>query len=66
VDAIYIEIGGANQEFSPIQGEGRDTVSFALQISTLGLGGVTMAVRIHAVDLLGDVGSSVNRQIRVE
>ena len=66
VDAIYIEIGGANQEFAPIQGEGEDTVAFALQLSTLGLGGVTVAVRIHAVDLLGDEGSSVNRQIRVE
>jgi hypothetical protein len=66
VDAIYIEIGGANQEFSPIQGEGEDTVTFALQLSTLGLGGVTVAVRIHAVDLLGDEGSPVNRQIRVE
>jgi hypothetical protein len=66
VDAIYIEIGGANQEFAPIQGEGQDTVAFALQLSTLGLGGVTMVVRIHSVDLLGDEGPSVNRQIRVE
>jgi hypothetical protein len=66
VDAIFIEIGGANQEFSPIQGEGQDTVAFALQLSTLGLGGVTVAVRIFSVDLLGDQGSSVNRQIRVE
>ena len=66
VDAIYIEIGGANQEFAPIQGEGEDTVVFALQLSTLGLGGVTVAVRIHAVDLLGDEGPVVNRQIRVE
>ena len=66
VDAIFIEIGGADQEFAPIQGEGADTVAFALQLSTLGLGGVTVAVRIHSVDLLGDVGPAVNRQIRVE
>jgi hypothetical protein len=66
VDAIFIEIGGANQEFAPIQGEGEDTVAFALQLSTLGLAGATVVVRIHAVDLLGDVGASVNRQIRVE
>jgi hypothetical protein len=66
VDVIIIEIGGANQQFSPIQGQGEDTVAFALQFSTLGLGGATVALRIHAVDLLGDEGSSVNRQIRVE
>jgi hypothetical protein len=66
VDAIYIEIGGANQEFAPIQGEGADTVTFALQLSTQGLGGVAVVVRIHAVDLLGDEGPAVNRQIRVE
>jgi hypothetical protein len=66
VDAIFIEIGGANQEFAPIQGEGQDTVAFALQLSTLGLGGVTVAVRIHSVDLLGDEGPAVNRQIRVQ
>jgi hypothetical protein len=66
VDAIYIEIGGANQQFSPIQGEGEDTVAFALQLSTLGLGDATVVLRIHAVDLLGDEGPAVNRQIRVE
>jgi hypothetical protein len=41
-------------------------VAFALQLSTLGLSGVTVAVRIHAVDLLGDEGSAINRQIRIE
>jgi hypothetical protein len=66
VDAIFIEIGGANQEFAPIQGEGQDTVAFALQLSTLGLGGATVVVRIHSVDLLGDEGPAVNRQIRVQ
>jgi hypothetical protein len=66
VESVVIEIGGANQQFSPIQGGGEDTVDFALQLSTLGLGGATVALRIHGVDLLGDQGSPVNRQIRIE
>ncbi len=66
VETVFIEIGGANQEFSPIQGAGEDTVAFALQLSTLGLGGATVAIRIHGVDLLGDEGFPVNRQIRIE
>ena len=66
IDTVYFEVGGANQGFSPIQGEGADTVAFALQLSTLNLGGATVVVRIHAVDLLGDQGNPVSRQIRIE
>ena len=66
VDAIFIEIGGANQGFSPIQGEGEDTVDFALQLSSFGLNGATVVVQIHGVDLLGQQGSPVSRQIRIE
>jgi hypothetical protein len=66
VDTVYFEVGGANQGFSPIQGEGKDTVDFALQLSTLNLGGATVVVRIHGVDVLGQQGSPVSRQIRIE
>ena len=66
VESVVIEIGGANQQFSPIQGGGQDTVDFSLQLSTLGLAGATVALRIHSIDLLGDEGPAVNRQIRVE
>ena len=66
VDTVYFEVGGANQGFSPIQGEGEDTVEFALQLSTLNLGGATVVVRVHGVDVLGEQGSPVSRQIRIE
>jgi hypothetical protein len=66
VDTVYIEVGGANQGFSPIRGEGRDTVEFALQLSTLNLFGATVVVRAHAGDLLGEQGGFVSRQIRIE
>ena len=66
VDTVYFEVGGANQGFSPIEAEGKDTVDFALQLSTLNLGGATVVVRIHGVDVLGQQGSPVSRQIRIE
>jgi hypothetical protein len=66
VDTVYFEVGGANQGFSPIEAEGEDTVDFALQLSTLNLGGATVVVRIHGVDVLGQQGSPVSRQIRIE
>jgi hypothetical protein len=66
VDTVYFEVGGANQGFAPIQGEGRDTVEFALQLSTLNLSGATVVIRAHGVDMLGQQGNLVSRQIRIE
>jgi hypothetical protein len=66
VDTVYLEVGGANQGFLPLVPEGLDTVPFTLQISTLGLAGADVLVRIHGVDKLGDQGFPVNRQIRVQ
>ena len=66
VDTVYFEIGGLNQSFLPLSGEGADTVTFALQLSTLGHTGTTATVRVYAVDLLGDRGSAVTRQIRIQ
>ena len=66
VDSVYLEVGGANQSFLPLVPEGVDTVPFSLQISTLGLAGGTILVRVHGVDRLGDQGFAVNRQIRIE
>ena len=66
VDTVYVEVGGANHGFAPIQGEGEDTVDFALQLSTLNLNGATVTVRVHGVDVLGEQGNLVSRQIRIE
>lgn len=65
VDTVYFEVGGIDQSFPPLKGGGADTVPFGLQLSTLGHTGVTATVRVYAVDLLGDRGSAVTRQILI-
>jgi hypothetical protein len=66
VDTVYIAVGGTNQGFAPILGEGKDTVDFAVQLSTINISGATVIVQIYGVDLLGDQGGIVSRQIHVE
>jgi hypothetical protein len=66
VDTVYVEVGGVNQGFAPIIGDGADTVSFALQLSTLNHSGATVTVHAHGVDLFGDQGNIVIRQIHIE
>jgi hypothetical protein len=66
IDTVYFEVGGAGQGFAPLAGGGADTVNFALQLSTLNHSGATVIVRAFSVDLLGDQGGPVSRQIRIE
>ena len=66
VDTVYIAVGGINQGFAPIDGEGQDTVDFAAQLSTIGHSGATVIVQAFGVDLLGQQGSIVSRQIHIE
>jgi hypothetical protein len=66
MDTIYVAIGGINQGFAPILGQGRDTVNFALQLSTFGNSGATVVVQAYGVDLLGSQGGIVSRQIHIE
>ena len=65
VQTVYIELGGLDQAFSPIDGEGQDTVRFALPLSTIGHFGDTAVVRVHGVDRLGDEGPPAVRQILI-
>ncbi|MBA3496446.1 MAG: hypothetical protein M3Q93_11065 [Gemmatimonadota bacterium] len=66
VDTVYFEVGGANQGFAPLRGNGADTVDFALQLSTLNRSGATIVFRAYGVDLLGGQGAPASRQIRIE
>jgi hypothetical protein len=66
VDTVYIAVGGVNQGFAPIDGEGQDTVDFAAQLSTIGHSGATVVVQAFGVDLLGQQGAVVSRQIHIE
>jgi hypothetical protein len=63
IGTVFIELGGLDQAFSPIDGEGRDTVRFAIPLSTIGHFGDTAVVRVHGVDRLGDEGPPAVRQI---
>jgi hypothetical protein len=66
VDTVYVEVSGINQGVAPIPGEGKDTVDFAVQLSTTNHSGATVLVQVHGVDLLGNLGSIISRQIRIE
>ena len=66
VDTVYVSVQGLSQSFGPILGEGQDTVDFSVSLSTINHGGATAFVQIYGVDLLGDHGSIVSRQIHVE
>jgi hypothetical protein len=65
VATVFIELGGLDQAFSPIDGQGRDTVRFALPLSTIGHLGDTAVVRVHGVDRLGIEGPPAVRQILI-
>ena len=65
VDAIYFEVTGAGFSYSPVDGNGADSVQFAIQIPTLGISGGTVLVSIFAVDKLGETGITAVRQIRI-
>lgn len=66
VDTVYVAVGGVNQGIPPIDGEGQDTVNFSAQLSTIGHSGATVIVQAFGVDLLGQRGSTVSRQIHIE
>jgi hypothetical protein len=66
VDTVYIDAAGTGQAFLPIVGEGEDTVSIGIPIPTVGLSGTTVVVRIRGVDLLGNQGLTVRRQLLIE
>jgi hypothetical protein len=65
VDTVYFEVSGLGQSFAPLVGEGRDTVPWALQLSTINHSGATATVQVYAVDRLGDQGSIATRSIRI-
>ena len=66
VDTVYIAVGGVNQGIAPIDGQGKDTVEFVEQLSTIGHSGATIVVQAYGVDLLGQQGRIDSRQIHIE
>jgi hypothetical protein len=66
VDTLYIEVVGANLSYLPLDGEGRDTLNFAISLPTRGFLGRTITVGVHAVDLLGNVGATLTRRFTIQ
>jgi len=66
VDTVYIAIDGGVVNFSPIPGEGADTVRFGLPIPTLGQSGEVITITVRGVDLFGNRGAPVFRQLTIQ
>ncbi len=66
VDTLYIGVEGANLSYLPLDGEGQDTLHFAINLPTLGLFGRTITVGVHGVDVFGNVGPTVTRRFTIE
>jgi hypothetical protein len=66
VDSVYIEVVGANLSYLPLEGEGRDTLNFAISLPTQGFSGRTITVGVFGVDVIGNVGPTVTRRITIE
>jgi hypothetical protein len=66
VDSVYFDVQGVAEGTSPLKAGGTDTVYFGVPIATRGQSGVTVVVRVYAVDLLGQQGGPARRQFRIE
>ena len=65
VDSVFIQVTGANLSYLPLDAGGRDTLNFALTLPTIGLNGRTVVIGIFAVDVIGNIGSTVSRRITI-
>ena len=65
VDTVYFDIEGGGVNFSPLSGEGQDTVRFGLLIPTIGNLGQTITITAHAVDLHGNRGGTSIRRLTI-
>jgi hypothetical protein len=66
IDLVQFDVSGAGITYSPLDGEGADTVRFEIQLPTSGHAGDTIMVRIYAIDLEGTSGGASVRQLRIE
>jgi hypothetical protein len=66
VDTLYIEVEGANLSYLPLDGEGKDTLNFAITLPTQALLGRTITVGVHGVDVIGNVGPTITRRFTIQ
>lgn len=66
VDSVFIQVAGANLSYLPLAAKGADTLTFALNLPTIGLSGRTIMLGIFGVDVSGNVGPTVTRRITIQ
>ncbi len=66
IDTVFIDVEGANLNYLPIDANGADTLSFSLNLPTIGLSGRTITLGVHGVDVIGNVGPTVSRRLTIE
>jgi hypothetical protein len=66
IDTVFIQVEGANLNYLPLDAQGVDTFSFALDLPTIGLSGRTIVYEIFGVDLIGNIGPTISRRITIE
>jgi hypothetical protein len=66
VDTVYFDVEGGSVNFTPLSGEGLDTVRFGLLIPTFGNLGQTITITVHAVDLRGNRGTTSIRRLSIQ
>ncbi len=66
IDSAFIDIEGGDLSYAPLDADGADTLSFSLNLPTLGRGGQTIVVGVFGVDVLGNVGPIVVRRLTIE
>lgn len=65
IDTLYFETEGGASGFPPFTG-GEDSVRFGLPLTTSGLAGDTITLRVFGTDRLGNRGDTATRRIAVE
>jgi hypothetical protein len=66
IDSVFIQVEGANLNYLPIDANGVDTLSFSINLPTIGLSGRTVTLGVFGVDVIGNVGPTVSRHITIE
>ena len=66
VDSVFIQVSGANLSYLPIDAGGVDTLSFSLNLPTIGLSGRTLTFQVFGIDVIGNVGPTVTRRLTIE
>ena len=65
VATVFFETVGGVSAFPPYQGSS-DTVRFGLPLTTNGLSGVMITVRVYGIDRLGNYGDTAIRRVSIQ